>query len=71
MADRLEPKPPSCYKFEIPKTIEQWLLFEYVGFELAVIQAMQNEGTGRESPREYPSICVKDWARCDSDKTVD
>jgi hypothetical protein len=22
-----------CYKFEMPKTIEQWLLFKYVGVE--------------------------------------
>jgi hypothetical protein len=29
----LESRPPSCYKFEMSKTIEQWLLFEYVGLE--------------------------------------
>ena len=25
--------PPSCYKSEMSKTVEQWLLFEYVGRE--------------------------------------
>jgi hypothetical protein len=25
--------PPSCYKFEMSKIVEQWLLFEYVGLE--------------------------------------
>jgi hypothetical protein len=29
----LEARLQSCYKFEISKTIEQWLLFEYVGLE--------------------------------------
>jgi hypothetical protein len=37
-----------CYKFEMAKTTEQWLLFEYVGLH-AVIQAIQNEGTSGES----------------------
>jgi hypothetical protein len=30
---RLGARPPSCYKFEMSKTIEQWLLFEYIGLE--------------------------------------
>jgi hypothetical protein len=27
----------SCYKFGMPKTIEQWLLFTYVGREITLL----------------------------------
>jgi hypothetical protein len=30
---RLEDRPRSGYKFGMPKTIEQWLLFKYIGLE--------------------------------------
>jgi hypothetical protein len=37
----------------MPKTVEQWLLFKYVGLEFTpFIQAIQNEGTGGEGARE-------------------
>ena len=29
--------PFSCYKFEMVKTIEQWLLFEYAGREITFL----------------------------------
>ena len=30
---RLEDRARSCYKLDMPKTIEQWLLFKYIGGE--------------------------------------
>ena len=42
-----------CYKSEMSKIIERWLLFEYVHGEFTpLIQAIQNEGTGGEGARE-------------------
>jgi len=32
-APRISSARSSCYKFEISKIIEQWLLFEYLGLE--------------------------------------
>jgi hypothetical protein len=55
VANRLEPKPPSCYKFEMSKTIEQWLLFEYVGREFTPLSKPFKTREQAEKAREkYP-----------------
>lgn len=52
---RLEAIPPSCYKFEMSKIVEQWLLFEYVGRELTPLSKHFKTRKQAEKAREkYP-----------------
>ena len=52
---RLEAKPLSCYKFRMPKTIEQWLLFKYVGLEFTPLSKLFKTREQAERAREkYP-----------------
>jgi hypothetical protein len=54
------------------KTVEQWLLFEYVGLEHAIIQAIRDEGTGGEGARKIPGTSAQiNWGWSDSNKAVD
>jgi hypothetical protein len=47
--------PPSCYKFEMSKIIEQWLLFEYVGLEFTPLSKPFKTREQAEKAREkYP-----------------
>jgi hypothetical protein len=47
--------PPSCYKFEMSKTVEQWLLFKYVGRELTPLSKPFKTKKEAEKEREkYP-----------------
>jgi hypothetical protein len=51
----LEARPPSWYKFEMSKTIEQWLLFEYVGVEFTPLSKPFKTREQAEKAREkYP-----------------
>jgi hypothetical protein len=44
-----------CYKFEMAKTIEQWLLFEYVGLEFTPLSKPFKTREQAEKAREkYP-----------------
>jgi len=45
----------SCYKFGMPKTIEQWLLFKYVGREITFLSKPFNTKRVAEKARsKYP-----------------
>ena len=51
----LERRPPSCYKSEMSKIIEQWLLFEYEGRELTPLSKPFKTKKEAEKAREkYP-----------------
>ena len=51
----LEAQPPSCYKFEMSKTVEQWLLFEYVGLEFTPLSKPFKTKEQAEKARDkYP-----------------
>jgi hypothetical protein len=56
MGDRhLEAKPPWCYKSEMSKIVEQWLLFEYVGLEFTPLSKPFKTREQAEKAREkYP-----------------
>ena len=44
-----------CYKSEMPKTIEQWLLFEYIGLEFTPLSKPFKTREQAEKAREkYP-----------------
>jgi hypothetical protein len=46
---------PSCYKFEMSKTTEQWLLFKYVGLEFTPLSKPFKTKKEAEKAREkYP-----------------
>jgi hypothetical protein len=52
---RLEAIPPSCYKSEMSKIVEQWLHFEYVGRELTPLSKPFKTKKEAEKAREkYP-----------------
>jgi hypothetical protein len=52
---RLGARPPSCYKFEMSKTIERWLLFEYIGLEFTPLSKPFKTREQAEKAREkYP-----------------
>jgi hypothetical protein len=52
---RLGARSPSCYKFEMSKTIEQWLLFEYIGLEFTPLSKPFKAREQAEKAREkYP-----------------
>jgi hypothetical protein len=52
---RLEVRLPSCYKSEMSKIIEQWLLFEYVGLEFTPLSKPFKTREQAEKAREkYP-----------------
>ena len=52
---RLEAIPPSCYKFEMSKIVERWLLFQYVGPEFTPLSKPFKTKEQAEKAREkYP-----------------
>jgi hypothetical protein len=52
---RLEARPPPCYKFEVSKIVERWLLFEYVGLEFTPLSKPFKTKEQAEKAREkYP-----------------
>ena len=52
---RLEAIPPSCYKSEMSKIVERWLLFKYVGLEFTPISKPFKTKEQAEKAREkYP-----------------
>ena len=52
---RLEARPPSCYKSEMSKIVERWLLFEYVGLEFTPLSRPFKTKKEAEKAREkYP-----------------
>jgi hypothetical protein len=52
---RLAARPPSCYRFEMSKTVEQWLLFEYIGLEFTPLSKPFKTREQAEKAREkYP-----------------
>jgi hypothetical protein len=51
----LEARPPPCYKFEMSETLEQWLLFKYVGGQLTPLSKPFKSKKQTEKAREkYP-----------------
>jgi hypothetical protein len=48
----VEAKPPSCYKPEMSKTVEQWLLFKYVGLEFTPLSKPFKTKEQAEKARE-------------------
>jgi hypothetical protein len=58
--------PPPCYKFELSKIVEQWLLFEYVGLEFTPLsKPFKRRNRRRKRVKKYPERLRKD-----SDKEV-
>jgi hypothetical protein len=52
---RLEARPSSCYKSEMSKIVERWLLFEYVGLEFTPLSRPFKTKKEAEKAREkYP-----------------
>jgi hypothetical protein len=52
---RLEDKPGSCYKFEMPKTTEQWLLFTYVSGEFTLLsRPFKTKQLAEKARSKYP-----------------
>jgi hypothetical protein len=58
---------PSCYKFEMSKTIEQWLLFEYIGLEFTPLskpfKAREQAAKAREKYPERLRKRTATWVR--------
>jgi hypothetical protein len=51
----LEAKSPSCYKFGMSKTGEQWLLFKYVGGELTPLsKPFKTKKQAEKARLQYP-----------------
>ena len=54
-ARRLEDRLRSCYKFEMPKTIEQWLLFKYVDGEFTPLsRPFKTKQLAEKARLKYP-----------------
>ena len=52
---RLEVLPRSCYKPEMPKTIEQWLLFKYIGLEFTPLsKPFKTKAAAERARLKYP-----------------
>jgi hypothetical protein len=52
---RIEARQPSCYKFRMPKTVEQWFLFEYVGLEFTPLsKAFKTREQAEKAREKYP-----------------
>jgi len=52
---RLEARARSCYKFEMPKIVERWLLFEYVGLEFTPLsKPFKTKGQAEKAREKYP-----------------
>jgi hypothetical protein len=60
--------PPSCYKSSMSNTIEQWLVFKFIGLEFTPLSKPFKTKEQAEKAREiYPgAFAQEDWARCDS-----
>jgi hypothetical protein len=44
-----------CYNFEMPKTVEQWLLFKYVGREFTPLsKAFTTKEQAEKERQKYP-----------------
>ncbi len=49
------PSGPSCYKFQMPKIIEQWLLYKYVGREFTPLsKPFKTKAAAEEARLKYP-----------------
>ena len=48
----LESTPPPCYKSEMSKIVEQWLLFEYIGLEFTPLSKPFKTKEQAEKARE-------------------
>jgi hypothetical protein len=60
IASGLGSRPLSCYKFEMSKIIEQWLLFKYVGLEFTPLSKPFKTREQAEKAREkYPERLQK------------
>ena len=52
---RLEDRPRSCYKLEMPKTIERWLLFKYVDGEFTPLsKPFKTKQLAEKARSKYP-----------------
>ena len=56
----LERRPPSCYKFEMSKTVERWMLFQYVHGELTPLsKPFQTRKQAEKAREKYPGVCAR------------
>ena len=51
----LEDRPLLCYKTQMPKTIEQWLLFKYIGLEFTPLsKPFKTKEQAEKARLKYP-----------------
>jgi hypothetical protein len=51
----LEGRPQPCYKFEMSKITERWLLFEYVGLEFTPLsKPFKTKEQAEKARKKYP-----------------
>ena len=55
IASGLESRPPPCYKFEMSKIVERWLLFQYVSGEFTPLSRRFKTRERAEKAREKHS----------------